>query len=128
MLSLDSKKTIWNLIVAVASDWHAETRTSRHSMISSRLGAEPSTSQKTFCAAPATGNRSSHHGAIKVGICRVGRPALAEVVNPPVKLALPLALTKTPLNRPPPNGIGNGEPTKATASSSRFRLTPAIVR
>src|SRR2546426_5077529 len=95
MLRLPSKNTTWNLTVAALSEVQPNCWRFLHSITSSLLGAAPATAQKTFWPVPATGKRSSHHGATKVVACEVGTDALENAVNEPVKFTFPLLLTKS---------------------------------
>ena len=114
--------------MAAPADMQLKCRTFLHSMTSSRLGAVPVTAQKTFWAVPATGTRSSHHGATSVGTCGVGMGALEDSGNAPEKFTFPLLLTKRLLKLPPPKRTGNGEAIDAEESSLKLRLVPVMVR
>src|SRR3989475_9879659 len=126
MLLLPSKNTTWNLTVAALSEVQPNCWRFLHSITSSLLGAAPATTQKTFWPVPATGKRSSHHGATRVAICEVGRGSLEGAAN---ALLLKFTFPLLPTNRvlklpPPPKRIGNGEVIAADESSPRSRLVP----
>src|SRR3989454_5302789 len=127
MLRLPSKNTTWNLTVAALSEVNPNCWRSLHSTTSSVGGAAPATAQKTFWPVPATGKRSSHHGATKVVACEVGTDALENAVNEPVKFTFPLLLTKSVVKVTPPKRIGNGEVIDAEESSPKSRLVPVMV-
>src|SRR2546425_9671403 len=127
MLRLPSKNTTWNLTVAALSEVQPNCWRFLHSITSSLLGAAPATAQKTFWPVPATGKRSSHHGATRVAICEVGRGAWEAVGKAPLKFTFPLLPTNRVLKLPPPKRNGNGEVIAADELSPKSRLGPVMV-
>src|SRR2546422_817175 len=109
MLRLPSKNTTWNLTVAALSEVQPNCWRFLHSITSSLLGPAPATAQKTFWPVPATGKRSSHHGATKAVACEVGTAALEHAVNEPVEFTFLLLLTKRVVRVTPPSRIGTGD-------------------
>ena len=113
--------------MAAPSDSQLKCLTSLHSMTSSLPGAVPVAAQKTFWPVPATGKRSSHHGATRVAICEVGRASLEGAAKALLKFTFPLLLTNRVLKLAPPKRIGNGEAIAADESSLKLRLVPVMV-